>query len=60
MSGLSTEPGLVTPMVVVPPYGHSVNGIGGVVWGVGEPTVSERRLGGALGHSAQSCPHSSA
>jgi hypothetical protein len=30
MSGLSAEFGLVTPIAGLPPYGHSVNGIGGV------------------------------
>ena len=53
--------GLVTPIVVVPPYGHSVNGIGGVDWGVGGHTESERRLGDALGSlGATACPHSRA
>jgi len=43
ISGLSTEFGLVTPIVVVPPYGHSVKGMGGVDWGVGGHPASELR-----------------
>jgi hypothetical protein len=31
IKGLSIEFGRVTPKEVVPPWGHSVNGIGGVV-----------------------------
>jgi hypothetical protein len=34
IKGLSAELGRVTPMAVVPPYGHSVKGIGGVDCGV--------------------------
>ena len=30
INGLSTDAGRVTPSDVVPPYGHSVNGMGGV------------------------------
>ena len=37
--GLSIELGRVTPRLVDPPYGHSVNGIGGVLCGVaGQPS----------------------
>jgi hypothetical protein len=41
INGLSTEPERVTPIDVAPPYGHSVNGVGGVVCGVlGQPMFS--------------------
>ena len=45
--GLSTELGRFTPRFVEPPYGHSVNGIGGVLSGV--VGQSARRPGGAEG-----------
>ena len=58
ISGLSTEFGRVTPMAVLPPYGHSVNGIGGVVCGAFDQSASVD--GGALGSvGALSRPHSS-
>ena len=60
ISGLSTEFGRVVPMFTVPPYGHSVNGIGGLDCGVGGQTASERRPGGAEGsEGATPLPHSS-
>jgi hypothetical protein len=47
ISGLSTAFGRVIPMLVDPPYGHSVKGMGGEVCGAsGQPA---RRDGGALG-----------
>jgi hypothetical protein len=58
IKGLSAEFGRVTPMAVVPPYGHSVKGIGGVDCGV--VGQQSRRDGGALGSDGgPSWPHSS-
>ncbi len=58
ISGLSTEFGRLTPSVVVPPYGHSLNGIGGVVSGVARHPAM--RPGGAMGSTgALSMPQSS-
>ncbi len=58
ISGLSTESGRFTPIEVAPPYGHSVNGIGGVVSGVaGQPSTAAGRRVGSDG--AEDWPHSS-
>ena len=47
ISGLSADAGRVTPIHVVPPWGHSVNGYGGGV--VGASGHSARRAEGAFG-----------
>ena len=47
INGLSTDPVRFPPSAVVPPYGQSVNGTGGVVSGAGsQPAL---RCDGAFG-----------